>query len=226
MALPERLAIATRNPGKVREILGICGDWPVEWVTFEDASWPEVEETGSTYRENALLKAHGVAEALGIPSIADDSGIEADALGGAPGMRSARFAGEGATDEQNLRLLLDRVAEAGPAAPRTARYRCVAALAWPGGREEWAEGASEGSLTFDLRGTGGFGYDPAFVPDGYDVTMAELSPEKKNAISHRGRAFRALRRLVENGPTTVGYARGPVTDSDGDAGSPRRKDPS
>jgi XTP/dITP diphosphohydrolase len=117
---PRRLALATKNPGKVREILDICADWPVEWVTYRDASWPEVEETGETYLANALLKARTVSGATNVPAIADDSGIEVDALGGGPGPRSARFAGEDATDEENLRLLIDQES-ALPANRRTAR---------------------------------------------------------------------------------------------------------
>jgi XTP/dITP diphosphohydrolase len=195
MAFPPELALATKNPGKIREILEICGDWPVEWLTADGNDWPDIEESGATYRENALLKAHGVARASGVPAVADDSGIEVDALGGSPGPLSARFAGEGATDEENLALLLSRVADVEDAA-RTARYRCVAACAWPDGREVAAEATCEGRVTLEPRGTGGFGYDPAFVADGYDVTMAELPPEEKNRISHRGKALRALGDLL------------------------------
>ena len=133
MAPLQKLALATKNPGKIREILEICADWPVSWLTAEDAAWPDIEETGETYRENALLKAMEVARILGVPAVADDSGIEVDALGGAPGVRSARFAGGHATDEENLSLLLARVADV-PEAERTARYRCVAACAWPEGQ--------------------------------------------------------------------------------------------
>ena len=195
MPFPPSLAIATKNPGKVREILYICGDWPVEWVTFREAAWPEVEETGPGYLQNALLKAHAVSAVLGIPAIADDSGIELDPLGGGPGPRSARFAGPDATDEENLRLLLDRVSGVA-AEDRTARYRCVAACAWPEGRDVWAEETCEGAIVLEPRGTGGFGYDPVFVPVGEDRTMAELSADEKHAISHRGKAFRALRHLL------------------------------
>jgi XTP/dITP diphosphohydrolase len=195
MALPPELALATKNPGKIREILEICADWQVAWLTADDAQWPEVEETGATYRDNALLKAHGVARVLGVPAVADDSGIEVDALGGGPGVRSARFAGEHATDEENLSLLLARVREVGDAG-RTARYRCVAACAWPDGREIVAEAACEGRITLQPRGDGGFGYDPAFVPEGETRTMAQLSDEEKNAISHRGKALRALGELL------------------------------
>ena len=192
MTFPERLIIASRNPGKIREIVAICADWPVEWVTHEDASWPEVEETGVSYLENALLKARAVASATGEAALADDSGIEVDALGGGPGPRSARYAGETASDEKNLRALLRALAGV-PGPGRTARYRAVAAVAFPDGREVWAEGICEGVLRTKPRGTGGFGYDPIFEPAGWDRTMAELSPEEKDRISHRGRALRALR---------------------------------
>jgi XTP/dITP diphosphohydrolase len=190
VTFPERLAIASRNHGKIREILAICAEWPVEWLTA-DERWPEVQETGATYLANASLKARAVARALGVPAIADDSGIEVDALGGAPGPRSARYAGDDATDEANLRALIKAVSGV-PGSGRTARYRCAATVAWPKGSEVSAEGTCEGLLQTKPRGSGGFGYDPIFVPAGWDRTMAELSPEEKDRISHRGRAFRAL----------------------------------
>jgi XTP/dITP diphosphohydrolase len=195
---PDRVAIASRNPGKIREILQICSDWPVEWITAADyaGDWPEVEETGDAYLENALLKARAVAASTGEAALADDSGIEVDALGGGPGARSARYAGRGASDEENLRTLIRAVAGV-PAAGRTARYRCIAAIAWPDGAELWAEGVCEGALSRRPRGSGGFGYDPVFVPEGWERTMAELAPQEKDRISHRGRAFRALRKLLE-----------------------------
>jgi XTP/dITP diphosphohydrolase len=195
--IPDRLAIATRNPGKVREILKIFEGLPVRFLTFRDRpEWPEVEETGQTYLENALLKARAVAGATGLAALADDSGIEVDALGGGPGPRSARFDGPGATDASNLERLIREIG-AVPSAGRTARYRCVAACAWPGGDHTWAEATCEGAITTEPRGSGGFGYDPVFVPSGGTRTMAELSPEEKNAISHRGKAFRALRDRLE-----------------------------
>jgi XTP/dITP diphosphohydrolase len=202
MPFPERLAIASRNVHKLRELGRICADWPVRWLTVEghDGPWPEVEETGETYLENALLKARAVAAASGVPAIADDSGIEVDALGGKPGPRSARFAGEDASDERNLQALLQAVAGV-PAGGRSARYRCVAALAWPDGHALHAEGVCEGMLVGKRRGGAGFGYDPIFVPAGWDATMAELSAEQKDRISHRGRAFRALRALLEGAET-------------------------
>lgn len=198
MSFPERLAIASRNAHKLRELGRICGDWPVEWVTVQNhdpMAFPDVEETGDTYLDNALLKANQVSEALGVPAIADDSGIEVDALGGAPGPRSARYAGDGASDEQNLDALL-RAVRGVPSGGRTARYRCVAAIAWPDGRTAYAEGGCEGALVTKRRGVGGFGYDPVFVPAGWDETMAELTDEQKDRISHRGRAFRALAELL------------------------------
>ena len=197
MSFPPRVAIASRNPGKVREILSLCASWPVEWITSETHAgpWPDVEETGDSYVDNALLKARAVVEAVGVPAVADDSGIEVDALGGGPGPRSARYAGERATDERNLHMLIRAVAGV-PAAGRTARYRCVAALARPEGPDVWAEGVCEGTLLSKPRGSGGFGYDPIFVPAGFDRTMAELTPEEKDRISHRGRAFRALGELL------------------------------
>jgi XTP/dITP diphosphohydrolase len=197
---PDTLAVASRNKHKLREIERICSDWPVRWLTVRDhdGPWPDVEESGATYLDNALMKAHAVAQALGVPAVADDSGIEVDALGGRPGARSARYAGENATDEQNLGQLMHAVAGV-PGAGRTARYRCVAALGFPDGTELHAEGVCEGVLIANRKGSGGFGYDPIFVPVGWDRTMAELTPEEKDRISHRGRALRALRALLAEG---------------------------
>ncbi|MEA2554737.1 MAG: XTP/dITP diphosphohydrolase [Actinomycetota bacterium] len=198
MAFPERIAIASHNPHKLRELARVCADWPTTWMSVETgdpARFPDVEETGETYLENALLKARAVAEALQVPAMADDSGIEVDALGGKPGPRSARYAGEHASDEENLAALMQALRGV-PRGGRTARYRCVAAIAWPGGEELHAEGACEGELIPKRRGEGGFGYDPIFVPSGWDVTMAELTDQQKDRISHRGRAFRALAEVL------------------------------
>jgi XTP/dITP diphosphohydrolase len=199
MALPPRIALATRNPHKLRELGRICAEWPVEWVsvqTHDPAAFPDVEETGDGYLENAALKARAVAAALGLPALADDSGIEVDALGGRPGPRSARYAGESATDEQNLTAMIQAIRGV-PAGGRGARYRCVAALAYPGGDLVHTDGTCEGTLRGKAAGSGGFGYDPIFIPIGWDRTMAELTDEEKDRISHRGRAFRALRDLLE-----------------------------
>ena len=193
MTFPARLAVASKNAHKLREIARICADWPVEWVTAENhpGPWPDVEEPFATYLENALVKARTVASRFEMAAIADDSGIEVDALHGAPGPRSARFAGV-ADDAGNLAKLLDDLRGVEPWR-RTARYRCVVVLAWPDGRDVWTEGTSEGRIVDDTRGRRGFGYDPAFVPEGENRTMAELTDEEKDRISHRGRAFREMR---------------------------------
>jgi XTP/dITP diphosphohydrolase len=198
VVFPDPLAVASRNPHKLREIARICPDWPTTWWTFEDrpgAPWPDVEETGSTYLENAVLKARATAEALGVAAVSDDSGIEVDALGGDPGPRSARYAGTDASDAENLRQLL-RAIKGVPASGRTARYRCVAAVAWPDGRTVHAEGVCEGLLATRPSGARGFGYDPVFVPAGWSETMAELTDVEKDRISHRGKAFRLLKDLL------------------------------
>jgi XTP/dITP diphosphohydrolase len=205
--LPAEIAIATRNRHKIDEILAICADWPVAWRTYDPqrSDWPEVDETGQTYLDNALLKARAIALFTGIAALADDSGVDVDALGGGPGPRSARFAGAGATDAENLTKLLNALRDIAPER-RTARYRCIAALAMPEGEVVWAEGVCEGVIVDPPRGDGGFGYDPAFVPvgpdspDGSARTMAELSAEEKHAISHRGRAFRLLRSKLFEAP--------------------------
>ena len=197
MPFPERLAIATKNAHKLRELARICRDWPVRWLTVENhpGPWPDVPEPHDTYLDNALEKAHAIALALGEPAIADDSGIEADALDGGPGPRSARFAGEGASDAENLAKLIEAIRDE-PTDARTARYRCVAAIAWADGSALHAEGVCEGTLLVTPKGTRGFGYDPIFVPRGEDRTMAELDDDEKDRISHRGRAFRALAKLL------------------------------
>jgi XTP/dITP diphosphohydrolase len=191
MPFPARLVIGSRNDHKITEILRICSSWPVSWLTHRDLTWDDVDETGSTYLENALLKSRLVAEATGESALADDSGIEVDALGGGPGPRSARYAGPSVTDEENLRALLGAMAGV-PSGGRTARYRAVAVVAHPDGGKVWEEGVCEGTIRTKPRGTGGFGYDPIFEPAGWEQTMAELSPEEKDRISHRGRALRAL----------------------------------
>ncbi len=183
-----RLVLATRNPHKVRELAVLLE--PHEVVPLPD----EVElppETGETFADNALGKARAAARATGEPAIADDSGIAAAALGGAPGVRSARFAGEHASDEDNLAKLLRDVPGDGD---RRVAYVCALAYVEPSGAEELFEGRCEGTLAVEPRGSGGFGYDPAFVPDdtGDGRTMAELPPDEKDAISHRGRAARAF----------------------------------
>lgn len=192
MKAGDSVVIATTNAGKIAEVRQILAELPLVLLTAQDVGgWPEIEETGSSYRDNALLKGRAVASLTGIAALADDSGIEVDALGGAPGVYSARFAGPGADDAANNALLVARL-EGVPEVSRGARYRCVAVLVNPGGRELESEGTCEGRIGLEPRGNGGFGYDPWFIPEGETRTMAELSPEDKDAISHRGKAFRNL----------------------------------
>jgi XTP/dITP diphosphohydrolase len=191
-----RLVLATRNAHKLRELRELLRPHELEPLPTGVELPPEA---GTTFADNALIKARAAAGATGLPAVADDSGIEARALGGAPGVWSARYAGEAATDEQNLAKLLREVPDDGD---RRVAYVCALAFVEPGGEEVLVEGRCEGVLAHEPRGEGGFGYDPAFVPDDYDDgrTMAELSPAEKDAISHRGRAARALlERIPESG---------------------------
>jgi XTP/dITP diphosphohydrolase len=187
-----RLVLATRNEHKLRELAQLMRPIEIDPLPDEVTLPPE---TGTTFTDNALGKARAAAAATGRTSIADDSGIEAAALRGAPGVWSARYAGGNATDEENLAKLLREVPEDGDT--RVA-YLCAIACVEPGGAEHVVHGRCEGRLTHEPRGTGGFGYDPAFIPDDYDDgrTMAELSPEEKDGISHRGRAARELKRIL------------------------------
>ena len=185
--------LATANPDKAREIievLRVAGEG-IE-IELRDPSLPDVDETGATLEENARIKAQAICDATARPAIADDTGLEVDALGGAPGVHSARFAGEDATYADNVEMLLRRLDGVGGAA-RTARFSTVAIARWPDGREVAAIGTVEGTIATSPRGHGGFGYDPVFVPDECDGrTFGELSPAEKHAVSHRGRAFRTL----------------------------------
>lgn len=188
-----RLVLATHNRHKVTELRRILDGLDVTILSADDVALPDVDETGSTFEENALLKARAGAQATGLPCVADDSGLEVEALGGAPGVHSARYAGAHGDDDANLRLVLERL---DGAADRGGRFVCVAALAEPGGFEAVRHGVLEGQVTEQPRGTGGFGYDPIFQPHGGHRTTAEMTPEEKDAISHRGRAFRALRPVI------------------------------
>jgi XTP/dITP diphosphohydrolase len=185
--------LATANPDKVAEIseILVAEGAPVT-IELRDPSIPEVAETGATLEENARVKAAAICAATGRPSIADDTGLEVDALGGEPGVRSARFAGDDATYADNCVLLLRRLEDVA-SQQRTARFTTVAIARWPDGREVAAIGTVEGSITEVPRGQGGFGYDPVFVPEeGDGRTFAEMSAAQKHAVSHRGRAFRTL----------------------------------
>jgi XTP/dITP diphosphohydrolase len=196
------LVLATANPDKAAEIAAILE--PAGLALFPRPLWvAPVEETGRTLEENALLKARALTVATGSPSVADDTGLEVLALDGAPGVQSARFAGEDATYADNVSLLLSRL-EGVP--DRRARFRTVAVAAFPDGSELIAEGMVEGAITTARRGTGGFGYDPVFVPtDGDGRSYAEMTPEEKNARSHRARAFSCLVDLLKARPATPGH---------------------
>jgi len=189
-----RVVLATRNQHKVAEIQRILerAGAPVDLVPVSEFQGvDDVPETGLTFAENALLKAHAVAAATGLPAVADDSGISVDALNGMPGVFSARWSGRHGDDEANLRLLLAQLADV-PDTRRGASFVCVAALARPDGLDVVEEGRVIGRIVHEPRGTGGFGYDPIFVPDGESRTTAQMPPAEKDAISHRGRAFTAL----------------------------------
>jgi XTP/dITP diphosphohydrolase len=197
--LPEerRLLIATSNRSKVREIVALLAGLQISLRSLDDftAPLPEPAETGSTFEENALLKADHYYRLTGWTSLADDSGLVVDALNGAPGIYSARYAGEGATDEMNLRRLLAAL-EAIPAERRNARFVCSLALVGERCRETF-EGSCEGIIAREPQGTGGFGYDPIFFDPELNCTFAQLTPEQKAARSHRGRALRAARDFLE-----------------------------
>lgn len=194
------LLLASANRGKLRELRTILAGLPVELVGLAEAGLgdqPEVEETGDSFLENALLKARAYAGWSGLAAVADDSGLEVDALGGAPGVRSARYAGQGASDQANLDKLLAALAGV-PPERRAARFRCAAVLVDPDGGEWHAEASWEGRLLDTPRGANGFGYDPVFLPDGWELTSAEVDQATKDAASHRGQAFRALRPAIED----------------------------
>ncbi len=187
------VVVGTRNQHKLREIRQILGDVPLNLVSldaFHDV--PEVEETGHTFEENAAQKAEAVAQITGTWVLADDSGLEVAALGGRPGIFSARFAGAEAGDEANRRRLLAEL-DGVPAHARRARFVCVVAIAAPGEETRLFRGTCEGVILDEMRGEGGFGYDPLFLIPAEGKTMAELTPERKNDLSHRGRALRAAR---------------------------------
>ena len=199
---PLRLVIASANPDKAREIRALISGLAGDRIDLVDrpASVPDVDETGETLEDNALLKALALASATGCPAVADDTGLEVAALGGAPGVRSARYSGEHATYAENVAKLLRELAAVGAHTheQRRARFRTVALAYFPDGTRYVAEGAVDGFISTEPRGEHGFGYDPIFVPDGADRagdggrTFAEMSAAEKDAISHRGRAFRAL----------------------------------
>ena len=201
------VVLATRNAAKLRELARILGPSVALAGLEEFPGASEVPETGATFEENALLKARAVAHHAGLPAVADDSGLSVDALGGMPGVLSARWAGRYGDDRANLELVLAQLADV-PDPRLGARFVCAAALVLPPEgsasrtQREWVvTGQVEGRLIRVPRGSGGFGYDPIFQPDGFAETTAEMTPDAKDAISHRGRAFRALAPFITGRPT-------------------------
>jgi len=199
-----KLLLATRNPAKAREYALPLQGIPYDMVTLSDVGIDfEVAETGRTLEENAAMKARAYAAASGLTAFADDSGLEVEALGGEPGPLSARYAGEGVSDRERIDFLLAKL-EHVPWERRAARFRCVIAIATPQGDVELCQGECQGIIAFEPRGEGGFGYDPIFFLPERGQTMAELTTDEKNDISHRGRAARAARQVLEQRPTRSG----------------------
>jgi XTP/dITP diphosphohydrolase len=198
--MARRIVLASNNAGKVREIGQLLAGEAIEILPQSEFGAPEAEETGLTFVENAILKARNAAHYAGLPAIADDSGIEVDALNGAPGIYSARFAGKGASDSDNLHKLLDELKDI-PEAKRTARFQCLMVYM----RHEndptplIFQGTWEGRILFEPKGSGGFGYDPVFYVPTHDCASAELSPDEKNRLSHRGQAIRQLVAALKHG---------------------------
>ncbi|MFO1518376.1 MAG: XTP/dITP diphosphatase [bacterium] len=193
-----KLILATKNAHKVKEILKIWGEMPFEVLTLESfPHLPAVVEDGKTFAENALKKAREICRETNLLTVSDDSGIEADALNGAPGIYSARYAGEGASDSENNEKLVKALAHLPADSPlRTGRFRCVAALVAPGGFEAVVEGVVEGRILESLHGKNGFGYDPLFFIPELGKTTADMSLEEKNTLSHRSQAFRKMKEIL------------------------------
>jgi XTP/dITP diphosphohydrolase len=186
-----RLVVASHNPGKVREILDLVAPHGLSVVSAAELGLPEPEETGATFADNARIKAQAAAQGANLPALSDDSGVEVEALGGAPGIYSARWAGPTKDFAVAMRRVADEVRQSGgwkEPGPR-ANFTAVLCLCWPDGEEELFEGRVYGHLVWPARGIRGFGYDPMFVPDGHTLTFGEMEPDAKHAISHRARAF-------------------------------------
>ena len=195
--MAQQLLIATRNSKKKIELQTIVNAWDVKLLTMDDIEdMPEVEEDGATFVDNAIKKARTMAQRSGIITLADDSGLVVDALGGAPGVYSARFAGPKANDDDNNRKLLELMRDIA-AENRTARFVCVIAIASPAGPVETVEGICEGKIRIAAQGRGGFGYDPLFIPAGFNKTFAELTDSEKNQISHRGKALQEAQYILQ-----------------------------
>ncbi|MEJ8547060.1 XTP/dITP diphosphatase [Brevibacillus borstelensis] len=199
MSEPRKVVLATRNKGKVKEFNRLFSELGWEGISLDEFEGvPEVVEDGDTFEANALKKAVTISTYLGMPAVGDDSGLEVDALGGRPGVYSARYSGENASDEANWRKLLGELADV-PDEQRTARFRCVLALVEPGAEPVLAAGACEGVIAREPKGTNGFGYDPVFYLPQQQKMMAELTPEEKNRISHRAMAMQNLLATLKSG---------------------------
>ncbi len=189
---PGRLVIASHNEGKVREIRALLAPYGVEPVSAGSLGLPEPPENGTTFIANAEIKARSAADLSGLPALADDSGLAVEALGGEPGIYSARWAGESKDFGLAMKLVHEQLVNAGPEAGRDAHFVCALSLCWPDGHVESFEGRVDGTIVWPPRGTHGFGYDPIFQPLGYDISFGEMDPDAKHAISHRADAFRKL----------------------------------
>ena len=190
-----KILFASHNAGKISEIKNMLAPLGIEVVSSADVTFPDVEETGTTFAENSLLKSQTIAQALGIPCIADDSGLCVDALNGAPGVYSARYAPNRDFDKGIDKLLAEMNESSDKS--RKAHFSCVVSLAYPDGRYKLFEGRVDGKIAFEkMYGDGGFGYDPVFIPDGYDCSFAQMSKEEKNKISHRGRAMQKFKEYL------------------------------
>lgn len=194
----KEIIVATKNQGKVNEFAALFNDFNIKVTSLLeiDRTLPEIEETGMTFKENARLKAEGIADILNVPVIADDSGLEIDALNGEPGVYSARYAGEQADDVTNYEKVLQEL-EGVPETKRTAQFVCVLALAIPNKETIFTKGTCEGEITLRPEGTNGFGYDPIFIPKGFQRTMAQLAQTEKNKISHRFHALVSLKKWLQ-----------------------------
>lgn len=198
----KQLLVATHNKGKLEEIAALLAPYGIACVSAGELGLPEPEETEATFVGNARIKAHAAARATGLPALADDSGIEVDGLGGAPGVYTANWAETPAGRDFVLAMTRtwDALEKAEASAPRRARFRATMVLAWPDGHDEVFEGKVEGQVVWPMRGKQGHGYDPMFQPEGYEITFAEMAPEGKNRISHRADAFRKLVACFEDVP--------------------------
>lgn len=191
-----QIVLATNNEDKIREIKNLLDDLPITILSRDDfLEFPDIEETGTTLKENALLKATGIAEFCDLPALADDTGLEVDALDGAPGVYSSRFAGDNVSYSENYEKLIADLKDV-PPEKRTARFRTVIAIDWHNGETETVEGVAEGLITSDVSGEQGFGYDPVFYHTGAKKRFSEMTVEEKNLVSHRGLALQKIRDII------------------------------